>query len=185
MATLATLALFLAAGLAACGSSGGSSSSAKAASQPAPHLTTVKMQTYPGSLVTKLLLIAKSRGYFQANGINAEFVPIESSTGGLAALNSGSIDIASASPENTLAAIQKGSKFEVVSGQQRMFWEVFVHSDLKASPGYPESIRALQGKTVGVTALGSNGQFMMEAMLADAGLPPSAVTFVAVGGGTT
>ncbi len=171
--------------LSACGSSTGTSASATTSSTAPTATSTVLLQVYPGTIVNLVTYVAQQEGFFAKNGIKAVLVPINSSPAGAAALAGGSINILSASPDAILPFVQKGLPVEVFAGQTKQIFELIVNNSVQSSAPYPQSIKALAGKKIGVTALGSAGQALMEAMLGNAGLSPSAVTFVAVGGPAT
>lgn len=173
--------------LAACSSSPASSkasgTSGTSGSSQAP--VTVKFQVYSGNLVNLVTYVAQDEGFFQKNGINAQLVPIGSSVAGAAALTSGSIDVLSASPDGMLPLIAKGLPAKVIAGQTKQIFELIINKKYKVSGKYPMNLAVLKGKTVGVTALGAASQALVEAMLQQAGIPASDVTFVPVGAAAT
>lgn len=185
--TLAIVAGSAAILLSACGgtSTTNAANSSTTSSVLSSTATTVKLQVYPGTIVNLVTYVAQHEGFFAKNGINAVLVPINSSPAGAAALAGGSIDILSASPDAILPLVQKGLPVQVFAGQTKQIFELVASNTIQSTAPYPQSVRALEGKKVGVTALGSAGQALMEAMLGNAGLPSTAVTFVAVGGPAT
>lgn len=68
---------------------------------------------HPGSA---LCLVAESQGYFREEGLNVELVTFANSTKGLAALESGQIDVGAFPTSETLRAIAKGKGFRVITG---------------------------------------------------------------------
>lgn len=177
-AVLATTSL-----LAACSSNSApsktSGSPSTSGSGQAP--VTVKLQVYQGNLVNLVTYVAQDEGFFQKNGIHAQLVPIGSSVAGAAALAAGSIDVLSASPDAVLPLVAKGLPAKVIAGQTKQIFQLIINKKYKVSGTYPNNLTVLKGKTVGVTALGAASQALVEAMLSQAGIPTSDVTFVPVG----
>jgi NitT/TauT family transport system substrate-binding protein len=171
---------------AACSSGAHHASSASARRPSATSApVTVRFQVYPGTLVNLVTYVASEQGFFADNGIRADLVPIASSPAGAAALASGSIDVLSASPDAALPFVEKGLPAEVIAGQSKQIFSLIVRRGLHASGTFPDDLHVLAGKTVGITALGSAGQALVEAMLEDAGMSPTSVTFVGVGAAAT
>lgn len=146
-----------------------------------PSAVTVKFQVYQGNLVNLVTYVAEEEGFFRQYGITAQLVPIGSSVAGAAALESGSIDVLSASPDAILPLVAKGLTAKVIAGQTKQIFELIINKQYKVSGKYPRDLSVLKGKTVGVTALGAASQALVEAMLKQAGIPATDVTFVPVG----
>lgn len=169
--------------MAACGS-GASLASTKPhgrSASRAPSAVTVKFQVYQGNLVNLVTYVATEEGFFKKNGIKAQLVPIGSSVAGAAALTAGSIDVLSASPDAVLPLVAKGLTAKVIAGQTKQIFELIINKKDKVRGKYPRDLSVLKGKTVGVTALGAASQALVEAMLKQAGIPATDVTFVPVG----
>ena len=149
-------------------------------------VASVRIGVYQASVWSLPIFAAENQGFFARNGLHADLIPVASGPNALAALAGGSIDVFSASPELVLPAIARGVRVQIVAGTTKMFWELLANDDVpKPSATYPDSLRVLRGKKIGVIALGSNSDAMLQAMLTDAGVPLSDVTRLAVGIGPT
>lgn len=167
-------------GLAAC--------SSKTAAHPAaaPRSSqAVSLQVFPGTLVDLTTYAAQQEGFFAQNGIKATLVPIGTATGGAAALEAGSIQVATGSPDGLLPLIAKGYGAKIISGATKQIFQLIVSKSVAIHGSYPADLAALKGKTVGVPALGTAAMVIVEAMLKQAGINPKAVTFVPVGAAAT
>lgn len=146
----------------------------------------LRIGVYRASVWSLPIFAAESQGFFAKNGLQVNLVPVTSGPNALAALAGGSIDVFSASPELVLPAVARGVKVQVISGMTKMFWELLANDTVaKQTTSYPASLQVLKGKKIGVIALGSNSDAMLQAMLADAGIPLADVTRVSVGIGPT
>lgn len=165
--------------VAACGSSSSgkvkaatSSSSPSAAPQ---HLTGVVVPT-PLSWLT---LFAKDAGFFSHNGLNVSLLTINTLPQAIAALQSGAAQFGSG--EDMVAAgliLYKNIDMKTFAGQGKE-WVVVVGAGSTPSPQFPQSIRAIAGNTIAITALGSEQQDTMEIVDEIAGLPATAMKYTA------
>ena len=146
--------------------------------------TAVRLAVYSGSIYSMPLFIASKQGFFTRNGLDVSLVPVSSGPNAMAAMAGGSVDSFSASPEIVLPAVARGLPFRLFAGVTKLNWEL-MGGEGTTSGAYPDVIKQLRGKKLGIVALGSNSQAIAEAMLQDAGLSGSDVTFVAVGLGAT
>ncbi len=167
---------------AACssGPSSGSSSGSGSSSTAAP--VSVDMGYYGAGNATSVLpYVTQQEGFFSKNGINMQLTQIPSSAGQLAALAGGSIDIVAASPEAVLPLIEKGQPLELIGGQSTIIWELLVSNSVKTPGSYPTNLQALKGKTFGVTAIGSSGEYFAQGIMAQAGVPATSINWVGTG----
>lgn len=179
-----TLAITTAVAVAGCGASSTASSAKSGASSSSPPMTSVSMQWYGGTSLSIEEFVAQKEGFFQKNHLNVKMINIASSAGALSAIAGGSVDVISASPEAVLSAIQKGLPLKLISGSSTIIWQLIVKGNNNPT-NYPESVMALKGKTLGVTALGSSGQDLVESVLETAGLFEKAVSYVGTGAPAT
>src|SRR5581483_6205481 len=86
-----------------------------------------------------------------------------------------------------MQAIAKGNDLIIVQPQitNNAYTLVTASGIEQKGASYPDSVRHLQGKKVGVSARGSATELQTKALLAGAGLPPDSATFVAVGAPNT
>src|SRR6185295_3100629 len=86
------------------------------------------------------------------------------------ALASGTVDVATNAPEVFLALAGKGQPLKLIAGQTRQISVLAARPGLELPATFPESVRALKGKKIGVTALSSATQYLAIAILNSAGL---------------
>ncbi|WP_423957893.1 ABC transporter substrate-binding protein [Bradyrhizobium sp.] len=127
------------------------------------------------------LTIAKRLGYFKEAGVDIEIVDVAGGARALEALVGGSAEVTAGAFDHTIQMQAKNQEIVgiVLFGRHPTF-ALAVRSE-KAS-AYRDA-RDLKGMKVGVTALGSQTQFMIEYLAIRAGLAPSEISFVSVGGG--
>jgi len=127
------------------------------------------------------LTIAERLGLFKEAGLDVEIIDLGGGSRALQALVGGSADITAGAFDHTIQ--MQAKKQEIVGfvlfGRHPSF-ALVIRSE-KAST-YRDA-RDLKGMKVGVTSLGSQTQFMVEYLAIQAGLAPSEVSFVNVGGG--
>jgi NitT/TauT family transport system substrate-binding protein len=173
----AIAALLLSGAVAACGSAGstsGSDSGARAgAGSGAVSITFGDLS--PNSTLTPFY-VAMDQGFFTKAGLN---VTVQRFNGGgatsVAALATGSIQIASGGPTNFISDMAKG----VITGK---LFGMTVDSgyDLVVAKGIT-SISQLKGKTIGVSGVDSSDDIFLQATLAHYGISASDVTTITAG----
>jgi ABC-type nitrate/sulfonate/bicarbonate transport system substrate-binding protein len=150
--------------------------------QSAPPIT-VRFTVQPKTLVTTLVELAVEKGFFKEAGIDAKTVTVQHGPAAVTALASGSVDVATNAPEVFLALAGKGQSLKLIAGQSRQLGVLAVRPGLEVPANFPDSVKALKGKKIGVTALSSATQYLSTAMLNSAGLDATDVEFIAVGTG--
>ncbi|MDF1706159.1 MAG: ABC transporter substrate-binding protein [Aeromicrobium sp.] len=161
--------------LAACG--GGSDA--------ADGSTKMTIVSLPGEVYV-LEEVALDQGFYEDNGLDVELIaPQNGASGARQLLLGGSVQ---GWPGNPATVMQDSAKnFDVALVAMIKDWipfqlQVRADSDLADVEGdYLDKIRALKGKVIGLTGLGSLPQQIVETALGEAGLTPSDVTFVGVG----
>jgi NitT/TauT family transport system substrate-binding protein len=128
------------------------------------------------------LTIAERLGYFKDSGLQVEILDLPGGAKALEALIAGSADVTAGAFDHTIQMQAKGQRIVgvVLFGRHPTF-ALALRSDKASTYRDP---RDLRGMKVGVTALGSQTQFMVEYLAHEAGLPSSEISFVSVGGGT-
>lgn len=125
-------------------------------------------------------------GLFKKNGLDVEIVQTQSP---MPPLMAGSTDVTTGGAPPWLNAVAQGQKPRVVAtvlAKNSQMLLVRAGSDLAKARelGWPESIRALRGKTVGVSVAGAQVDLTTRYLLMQAGLQPDKdVNVIAVGGG--
>lgn len=126
------------------------------------------------------LPVAVDQGFFADEGLEVEAQMLESSANALQALATGRIDIAAPTPDALIAAIGQGQDVKIVYEWNRaptQYYAVLPDSGLA-------DVADLDGKTIGVSALGSGAKVMSDVALRETGIDPEAdVSYVAVGVG--
>jgi len=159
----------------ACGSTASSPTSSTSTLGP------IRVQVSPGAITDMLDFVAMDAGFFSKNHLNVQFVDVAAAPGAMTALAANSVDVIAVSPEVPLEAVAKGFQMQVIAGQAKVIWELVVNNTITTTDPWPQAAQSLAGKKFGVVQLGTPGQFLTEALLKDAGVAPSNVTFLAVG----
>lgn len=161
--------------LAACG--GGSDSP-----DGATKMTIVSL---PGEVYV-LEEVADAQGFYEDNGLDVDLIaPQNGASGARQLLLGGSVQGWPGNPATVMQDSAKG--FDVDLAGMIKDWipfqlQVRADSDLAEVEGdYLDKVRALKGKVIGLTGLGSLPQQIVETALGEAGLTPADVTFVGVG----
>jgi len=128
------------------------------------------------------LTIAERLGYFKEAGLNVEIIDVTGGGKALEALIGGSAEITAGAFDHIIQmqALKQEIVGVVLFGRHPTF-ALAVRSD--KAPAYHDP-KDLKGMRVGVTSMGSQTQFMVDYIATQAGLSPSEISFVNVGGGT-
>jgi NitT/TauT family transport system substrate-binding protein len=149
----------------------------------------LNFQDYPSSGGNLLTRVAIEKGYCERNGIRCSLKTLPSAPMALQALTAGSIDVAMTPLTVEASAVQKGAKIKAVAGALVDNVGVLVERNESigpnASKGFPGVIQDLKGKKIGVSVRGGSSELQMLLILEKAGLKPTDVTVVAVGGANT
>ena len=129
------------------------------------------------------LTIAEQLGYFRAEGIDLQIVEAAGAAAALQAITTGAADVCSGAYEQTLFLQSKNQMFQSFVLQGRAPQIAFGVST-KAMPGY-KAMAELKGKKIGVSALGAPSHMIASRVLAQGGVKPDEVSFVAVGMGAS
>lgn len=125
------------------------------------------------------LTIAEQLGYFRAEGLDVQIDDVAGDAKALQAVTSGAADVCSGPFEHTIALQGKGQFYEAFVLQGRAP-QVVVGVSTKTLPDYRYP-RDLEGKKIGVAALGSSCEMVADLVLARAGIRPAQVSFVGIG----
>lgn len=149
----------------------------------------IRVMTYAGAYTSLPVHVANEIGFYANNNLDAELVVVNSGPAGVAALLGGSIDFVEPPTDQIIQNVVKGTDLKVVVGNEVKNFYKLIAADKKSLPnaekGYPDVIRDLKGKNIGVNALGSTTHLIMNAILRDVGMSPDDVNYVAVGSATT
>lgn len=174
--TVLSLVVTAALALGACSAEGDSSSG---------DTTEMTIVSLPGEVYV-LEKVAKEQGFYEDNDLDVTLIaPQNGASGARQLLLGGSVQGWPGNPATVLQDSAKG--FDVkLAGMIKNFipfqLQVREDSDLAAVEGdYVAKIKALKGKVIGLTGLGSLPQQIMETALGEAGMTAKDVTFVGVG----
>ena len=135
--------------------------------------------------------VAKAQGFFERNGLDWEYVEIDSGKLGVAALLSGNAQFTDFGLDD-VAGLQKEGKDPILvySMVNALTMDLVVRNDvlerLKIGPTAPlaDKLKALKGLTFGITRPGAVTQLFPVYLLRKAGFDPDKdATFVQIGGG--
>lgn len=161
---------------------------AAATSSSSAELTAANIGYYPGTVMSALVFIAESKGYYKKHGIAPTLIPTSSGPIANSNLASGAIDFALQPPTNVGIARDRGLDQVFVAGNLIMPWVVMVKSDVPVPNAgkYPQVMADFKGMAWGPYARGSDSEMFLRVMASDAGLDPDKdVTWIGVGGPST
>lgn len=128
------------------------------------------------------LTVAESRGYFTEAGLAVEIADFPGGAKALQALVGGSADVVAGSFEHVVNMRARGQALRAFSLIARYPAIVLaVRADFNAY----QTPADLAGRVVGLTAPGSSTHLFLNKLLADAGVPSSAVSVLGVGAGAS
>ncbi|TCT06321.1 ABC transporter substrate-binding protein [Paralcaligenes ureilyticus] len=158
------------------------------ANAASPTLQTIRVQYYPGVAFQQTLQVAKDKDFFARANVDVKLINTNSGPEGLAAVISGSLDLASTNIDTFLAAAARGAGVQAVAATTGPYFSVLLQSDLKRNHQGEDWIgvmKDLVGKRLGVTARGAGTETFYRALFSSAGLDPASATYVAIGQGAT
>lgn len=159
---------------------------AQGAAAAEPEKPEVNISVFTGSLVTLIERITVNQGFLEKEGIKGNLVEATNGPAMLAAVLGASSDFTAASPIFTWDLHGKGECLTYMGNGVGGFYSLIARADVdmpNASKGFPDSIRDLKGKRIGVVGRGTATEQFTAMVLRDAGLDPNKdVTFVATGG---
>ena len=149
-----------------------------------PEKTDVKIAVGGKSFMIYLPLTVTERlGYFKEAGLNVEIIDFQSGTRTLQALIAGNVDTANGSFDHTIQMQAKNQPVVAVVETGR--YPGIVLGLIKSKNLPYRGPQDLKGLKIGVTAPGSQTNFMVNYLLVKAGLKPDDASFIGVGGPTT
>lgn len=126
--------------------------------------------------------VAAEQGFFTKQGLNAKLVQLANGPQELSLLLNGQLEFGSLPGANLIALLGQGQSVKVLPIGVQISDKVDTASLglIAAADGKVKSIKDLAGKTIAENALGSAYEFGTKAMLAENGVDPSKVRFVAL-----
>lgn len=156
------------------------------AAAPASAETTpvLRILDYPGGSGFVQAKVAVAKGMCKARGVVCERKVIPNGVLGMQMLLAGDINVYGGPAETILQAVSRGAKLKVIGSSftEPIFYLVAsTRVPMAGDAVYPESIRKLKNRKIGVPARGTGAEFQLVSLLQDAGLAASDVTIVPVG----
>lgn len=170
--------------LAACGSTGGSSGDGEGGDDP----VVMRIASAPTD-VYLMDEFALSKGLFADHNLKVDkFIYPQSGVQGSQLLASGAVDAMQQDTLLTMASFangQKGKRPIIVGMRMPTVTYAIITRDGFEGPGadasFEERMKALEGKTIGVTAIGAGADQQLTLALEEAGMDKDSVTRLAVG----
>jgi NitT/TauT family transport system substrate-binding protein len=182
-----SMAALLLLAVAGCGGGGSSSSgSTGGGGEEEASLTNVSIAEAPSALQTLPIAIAESHGFFKKNGLEASIKTVNGGAAIVAALQSGSVQFASATASPIVAADDEGAGLQMLSSLSTYPEQIVMSTKKAEEVGITEStpveqkLEALKGMSVAVTELGGGLQYTLDYALSSVGMSDSDVQTVAV-----
>ena len=123
--------------------------------------------------------VSRVRGHFAEQGLAVELIYTRGGNAAMQALVGGAVDYAGTSFDVVLQAAANGAPIRRVASTGRL--PLFALATAPAQAGAIDSVAALEGRTVGISALGNADQALLLYLLDSAGADASAVQFAAIG----
>ncbi len=153
---------------------------APATGAQAPEKQKITIAVGGKSLIYYLpLTIAERKGFFRAEGLDAEIVDFPGGAKALQAMVGGSADIVSGAYEHTINMQARGQAVVAIALQGRYNGIVLAVS--KARAAQYKSPKDMKGWKVGVTAPGSSTHMAVQNLLVKNGLRPDDISAIGVG----
>ncbi|KAB2912772.1 MAG: ABC transporter substrate-binding protein [Hyphomicrobiaceae bacterium] len=143
----------------------------------------VRTHEYPGSIVHLNNWVMVAKGFCDKHGLICEPVPLPSGPLAQSAAAAGSVDLIVSSADVMMQAVANGNDLMILGTQlTNNVYGMAVRTDLlQTGAKFPDNLKALKGKTIGVSARGSATEMYAKALLSEAGIAADQVSFVAVG----
>jgi NitT/TauT family transport system substrate-binding protein len=152
----------------------------------AKKLTTVQLATAPSALQSLPLSLAQSLGYFKKNGLKVPVTIVSSGSAIVAALQSNSVQFASATATPVLAADAQGGSLQMLTSLSTYPEQIVLSTaeaqklGITASTPLKQRLQALKGLQVAVTAPGGGLNYTLDYAINYAGLSNSDVSVVGI-----
>ena len=105
------------------------------------------------------LYVAEQKKIFEKNGLQVEVIVVRGATNTTRAVLSETIPIGRINPDYVIAAIDKGAKVKIVSGNmEKIPYDIFARPEIKSGAD-------LKGKTIGVSTLTGGTTLMLQEVM--------------------
>lgn len=123
--------------------------------------------------------VARDRGHFRAEGLEVELVYTRGGNQAMQALVGGAVDYAGTSFDVALQAFANGAQIRRFASTGRL--PLFALVTAPRTAGEITSLKALEGRTLGVSALGNADHVLLLFLMRQAGADPGRSRFAAIG----
>jgi NitT/TauT family transport system substrate-binding protein len=123
--------------------------------------------------------VARYQGYFREAGLDVELVYVRGGTAAMQALIGGAVDYAATAFDVALTAYARGARIARFFTTGRL--PLFALAVAPKAAGEVQSLTALRGRTVGVSALGNADHVLLVYLLKRAGVNPETVHYAVLG----
>ena len=145
----------------------------------AAELEKFNLTVQPGSIINVLIEVATNQGFWKANGLDPNLIVAQNGPAAVQALASGSVDVAANAPENFLPLVAKGIELQLFCGQNRQVFLLVANEAFDSgNVAYPDIMRRLKGKRIGITAPGSASYYTTRYLFQSVGLAHEDVEYV-------
>ena len=156
------------------------------AQTPKANGETLKIQNYAGTTGNMHAIVAKAKGLCDKYNFKCDTVTINSTVLGVQALIGKSIDVVQGGSDVVATTLAAGGDITIVGvSLPNSVLSVSVRNDVplpNKAKGYPDIMKDFKGLKIGVSARGTSSEMLFNRMLADGGLQPGDVTYLAIGG---
>lgn len=143
----------------------------------------VRYQEFPGSIIHLNNWVMVAKGMCEKHGLTCEVVPLASGPLAQSAAAAGSVDLIVSSADVMMQAVAAGNDLMILGTQLLNNPYVFAVGTGVLAEGakFPDNLKALKGKKIGVSGRGAATEMYAKALLAEAGIGPEDVSYIAVG----
>ena len=149
------------------------------ASEPQDGMTGLRLAFCGQLLCVVPYEVSRVRGHFAQQGLAVELVYTRGGNAAMQALVGGAVDYAGTSFDVALQAAANGAPIRRVASTGRL--PLFALAAAPEQAGVIDSVAALEGRTVGISALGNADHALLLFLLDQAGVDVGTVQFAAIG----
>ena len=149
------------------------------AGEPEEGTTAVRLAFCGQLLCVVPYEVSRARGHFSEQGLAVELVYTRGGNAAMQALVGGAVDYAGTSFDVVLQAAANGAPIRRVASTGRL--PLFALATAPAQAGAIDSVAGLEGRTVGISALGNADHALLLYLLDQAGADTGGVQFAAIG----
>ncbi|MEZ5653933.1 MAG: ABC transporter substrate-binding protein [Burkholderiaceae bacterium] len=157
--------------------------------EAAPEKKEINITVFPAVLLNLVDYSMVWHGFLEKEGVTGKFVTVANGPAMVASILGGSSDFTAVAPVFAWQLQTKGECIRYLGTGVGSYYSLLAQADLdlpNLAKGFPDSIRDLKGKRIGVVARGAATEVWTGAVLKAAGLDPAKdVTFVGTGGQAT